>query len=378
MNIKKITAFAADFVLSIGVLAAVPEVTEDYDGSVVVASADDEDFECHTYSVKIENGRYVKKKGIAGYNGKGGDIRIPDGVEYISDEAFWYNKTITSVTFPKSCTLVGTSAFNGCKKLKKVTFEGDADIGDFAFNETAIKSITIKGNAKIGRSIYGGYKSDKYPYDDIYTLENIVIGGNAEIGEAGFGSVRSLKKVTIKGDCKIGEDAFIGCWSLKNVTINGAIIDEVGVSAFEYCTSLRMIKLPENENGFRIREFAFKDCWSLSSINIPSKCKSIEYAAFRNCFSLKELTIPEKTELDEGSVGYSRLYAKKEQAGDKVTDGIEMLNFIGDGKKFGYDWNGKTQKIIKATPARLTLTVTKGSPAEKYAKENGIKYKYAK
>lgn len=308
MNFKKITAFAAAFVLSLGVLAAVPEEAEDYDGAVVVASADDSwdsdfvDFDDDGFM--ITRSKKDGKVHLIDYDGKGGDIRIPDGVECIDERVFREKKTITSVTFPKSCTSVEAVAFSECEELKKVTFEGDAKIGTGSF---------------------------------------------------GF------------------------CTSLKNVTINGAIIDEIGENAFVGCIYLRTIKISESENDFRIGERAFYNCWSLSSINIPNKCKSIDCAAFINCFSLKELTIPEKTELDEYSVGYSFLFAKKEQVGAAyITDGIEMLDFIGDGKKFGYEWNSKTQKIIKATPARLTLTVTKGSPAEKYAKENGIKYKYAK
>ena len=42
----------------------------------------------------------IKDRKLTAYNGDGGDILIPEGVEVIGKEVFKNNKTVTSVTFP--------------------------------------------------------------------------------------------------------------------------------------------------------------------------------------------------------------------------------------------------------------------------------------
>lgn len=388
MNIKKITAFAAAFVLSLGVLAAVPEEAEDYDGAVVVASADDEDFyEPENEPEADENGFVIKtddngQKFVYEYRGEGGDIRIPNGVSYIGSYAFYDAKMKegTRIIFPRSCTRVGAHAFDFCYELKSVVFEGDVKIEDGAFARCYnLKSVTVKGSI----IDYIGYCS--------------------------FMSCTSLKKFDVlqcKNKFTIDKGAFFNCHSLSSMKI-GNKCEEIG-------------------------PVAFYNCISLQSINIPSSCKKILSGAFVNCFKLKQLTIPAKTELGKICFGYyildDKIYKNKEydpscynssfkylsvnDKAQKAKDNLYMIMyndviveksnyFKADGKKHGYfllhygefedKWGypedcekinyyyeSKKPKWIQVTPVSPALIVTKGSPAEKYAKENGIKYKYAK
>lgn len=309
MNIKRITAFAAAFVLSLGVLAAVPEVWNNYSGTVISASAKEVD----GFVIETDS---EGKKFVSGYNGKGGDIRIPDGVEYVAENAFFCDDTwgkkaedyaiITGLTFPKSCTEVKNQLFNlSGLRLKTVVFEGDAKIGNYAF------------------------------------------------------------------DC---------CYGLEKVTVIGSIKEHIGQNAFSNCYYLRSVQIKKNKYEFTIDLYAFGYCHSLTAINIPSKCTYIDNYAFRDCYKLKKLTIPANTRIGgQHTFGYAGMYMKLDKNGEPVGD---MEFFVADGKKSGYelhyDRKEKIFKYVKFTPARLTLTVTKGSPAEKYAKENGIKYQYAK
>lgn len=43
----------------------------------------------------------IKSGRLIAYNGEGGDILIPEGVEVIDKEAFQSNNSVTSVTFPR-------------------------------------------------------------------------------------------------------------------------------------------------------------------------------------------------------------------------------------------------------------------------------------
>lgn len=68
---------------------------------------------------------------------------IPEGAEYISNDAFRGCKNMTSISLPKSTRYIGNNAFYGCKKLDNVVMYcdiNDVQIEDNAF-ENASKSL---------------------------------------------------------------------------------------------------------------------------------------------------------------------------------------------------------------------------------------------
>lgn len=256
-------------------------------------------------------------KYVSAYNGKGGDITIPKDVSYVGKKAFEDNTNITSVTFPASCDFVEESAFSWCTKLRTVTFEGDADICNNAFEY---------------------------------------------------------------------------CITLQSVKVNGSIREGIGGGAFINCQNLTSVKIQKDENAFWIGEDAFYNCYSLRSINIPSKCTEIYGEAFLNCFDLTSLTIPEKTEIKEDNkgkyhFGYAELFNNAEDCDAQFTGEKDIKpNVFVAGGKTGYSmkltYYAGTQyflsrEAIVYSPKAITLTVTKGSSAEEWAKNNKIRYKYA-
>ena len=70
-------------------------------------------------------------------------------------------------------------------------------------------------------------------------------------------------------------------------------VKRIECSAFENCTSLKNIKIPDSVEG--IEAWAFYNCTSLKSIKIPSSVKYIGYGAFDYCISLKEVVFKGKT-----------------------------------------------------------------------------------
>lgn len=288
MNIRKMIPFAAALVLSAGVLSVIPE-TERYTGNTAVTVSAAES--SSDFVIKTDSGG---KKYVESYSGSGGDIRIPDGVNYIADCAFMENPDITGVTFPKSCAAVGENSFSFCPALKSIVFEGDACIEAYAFSE---------------------------------------------------------------------------CHALESVAVKGSIKDRIGVYAFLHCRSLKTVKISKNKYEFGIYPAAFYECASLSSINIPGKCTEIGEKAFMNCFALERLTVPAKTVLEEKSIGYAELLPKDHS--------VRFKCFAADGRKSGYYYDS-TGEVVKVTPKAVTVISSKGSFAEKYAGENGVKFKAAK
>ncbi|MDE6537639.1 MAG: leucine-rich repeat protein [Muribaculaceae bacterium] len=90
----------------------------------------------------------------------------------------------------------------------------------------------------------------------------------------------------ISGDVVLPEIVYNGDEAYRLITL--------GLSAFEDCTGLTSITLP---NSVEFISFdAFGDCINLTSIKIPNSVKEIYNGAFRGCTGLKSITLPNSLE----------------------------------------------------------------------------------
>lgn len=111
-----------------------------------------------------------------------------------------------------------------------------------------------------------------------------------DIGISAFNWCSSLTSIVIPSSVKsIGSYAFYDCRSLTSIEIPSSVTSIVS-SVFERCRSLTSIKIPSSVTS--IGNSAFAGCTSLTSIEIPSSVTSIDWYAFRNCSSLTSIEIP--------------------------------------------------------------------------------------
>ena len=112
-----------------------------------------------------------------------------------------------------------------------------------------------------------------------------------EIEASAFEGCTSLKKITLpNGITSIGSCSFNNCTSLTSVTIPDSVTS-IGSSAFSHCTSLTSITIGNGVTS--IGESAFYNCTSLSSVTIPDSVTSIGNRAFYECTRLTSVTIPD-------------------------------------------------------------------------------------
>lgn len=253
-------------------------------------------------------------KYVSAYTGIGGNIKIPTSVSYIGFNAFYGNTDITSVTVPSSCNFVGESAFRDCTKLKKVVFEGSVSLSKYVFQR---------------------------------------------------------------------------CFNLETVEFKKSMLN-IDDGAFRHCQSLKKVIINESKGNCSIGAAAFYGCISLESITIPKNCTEINPLAFANCFKLTKITVPSSTKFtysgDNAHIGY--FYAAK-----TLSNAWRDIYYLSkaDGKTAVY-YDTLSNRAIsnlsvrsgnmylsmeKYTPVKVTMVVTKGSNAEKYAKKYGIAYEYA-
>jgi BspA type Leucine rich repeat region (6 copies)/Collagen triple helix repeat (20 copies) len=73
-------------------------------------------------------------------------------------------------------------------------------------------------------------------------------------------------------------------------TINGQNVTSIGASAFDSCTSVNDIKIPNTVNN--IYRYAFFNCFSLTNVTLPSTLNAINEGVFYECQSLQKISIP--------------------------------------------------------------------------------------
>ncbi len=108
----------------------------------------------------------------------------------------------------------------------------------------------------------------------------------------------------VNGNNEVTITKYVG--TEKNVvipdTLGGGKVTAIGSNAFEYCSSLTSIMIPEGMKS--IDSYAFYGCSSLASIEIPEGVTSIGSFAFFGCQSLMSIKIPESvTSMDTSAFG---------------------------------------------------------------------------
>ena len=191
-------------------------------------------------------------------------------------------------------TTISASAFSGCNGIRSITISDSVtSIGSSAFSDCSSLTNIIIGNgaASVGRSIFLGCDS----------LESIVVKeGNTVYHSDGNCLIKTESKTLVVG-CKnsvipsdgsvtsIGDYAFQYCSSLTSITIPDSVTS-IGDSAFEGCSSLTSITIPDSVTS--IGGSAFRNCRSLTSITIPDSVTSIGRSAFSGCSGLESMTVP--------------------------------------------------------------------------------------
>ena len=273
-QIKRITAVAAAAALAISFTFPAELGLADLGvgGNAIVASAETSgDFE---YSVEGGNIRIIK------YTGSGGSVDIPamingKPVTAIGEYAFSSCSGLTSITIPSSVTSIGNYAFSGCSELKTIYIPSGVQLGAYAIPDTA---------AKITYTVDSSTNSVTITDIELPTGQNTV----------DIPATIDGKPVT-----SIGERAFQSCSELTSITIpNGVTSIETG--AFWGCSGLTSITIPSSVTF--IGHFAFRSCYGLTSVTIPSSVTSIGISAFENCSELTTIYIPSGAQLGSDAI----------------------------------------------------------------------------
>lgn len=100
-------------------------------------------------------------------------------------------------------------------------------------------------------------------------------------------------------------------------TLGGYPVTNIGMWAFNACTGLTSVTIPDSVTNIGIEAFYW--CKGLKSVTIPDSVRCIEYGAFRSCFALESITIPDSVTIIGGSAFRSCDKLKSVSIGNGVT-----------------------------------------------------------
>ena len=298
--------------------------------------------------VTIPNG--VTAIGNSAFSGCSGltEVTISNGVTAIGDSAFSDCSGLTEVTIPDSVTIIGNRAFSGCSGLTEVeishgvevihvgVFEGCSGLTKITVDSENVNYMSMNGLllTKDGKTLKEGVNGevvipsgvtviDSWAFADRDGLTKVTIpAGVGIIGLEAFYGCDGLVDVAIPGSVTvIGERAFATCSRLMNISVetgnkvyssrNGMLLTKdgtfliqgvngevefppcvrmIGTQAFEGCSGLTRLVIPESVTNIASRAFAYYR--GLTDVMIPDDIQFVGDDAFGNCGRLANVTMP--------------------------------------------------------------------------------------
>lgn len=254
------------------------------------------------------------------------EVTIPNGITIFTAILSGIG-SLKKVTIPDSVTWISHNqgAFEDCKNLEEVIFEGTSKIDEIygTFRGcSSLKSVHIPASAtefknapfegcNLESVYYDGTFEDwckidfeydfhsPMPYTErfYYKKENgyeelidaVIPETITQINAGVFSGYKALRSVTFhEGVTALAKYAFKDCENLSSIVLPSQL-RFIGEQAFNGCKSLYSINIPENVS--EIADYTFYCCTSLTSIVIPERVTAIGNSAFSGCSNLTSVVI---------------------------------------------------------------------------------------
>lgn len=235
---------------------------------------------------KVEDGGFFQKRIISLY--------LPDTVEEIGESAFGTNSSLKTIRWSNNLKIIKARAFEGCFELNgdiKLP-ESLETIGEEAFcscknanyflgkNVSSIGNLAFKCNHMVNLRLSNDNPYYKMSNGVLFTYDEETLIRSNHDEPNGFYSIPNTVK-------KVSDYAFYGS-SIQSLVISDNVT-YVGDYAFSYCNNLHAVVL--SKGLVRLSTGMFFNCDSLSGIDIPNNIQTICENALAKCQNLKSVTL---------------------------------------------------------------------------------------
>ncbi|MCQ2219582.1 MAG: leucine-rich repeat domain-containing protein, partial [Paludibacteraceae bacterium] len=241
----------------------------------------------------------------------GSQLHFPEGTVIVSTSIPFVDSTSTSVYLPLSLRSIGSNAFKGHPALEEVAIHNYVEnVGTYAFQGCkSLKKVTYDSKRNAVK-----YSDAAAPFLNCDNLESVVIGENVTaLPQRLFQKLPSLSQITIPSNVEsIGFNAFYYS-GLKNITLQpglkvigsgafeGTLIDSIYIpssvdsiasAAFRGCGSLKTIYYNASNNVSTYSTPPFAKCTNVEKVIIGKEVSTIQNNLFREFPNLKTIEIP--------------------------------------------------------------------------------------
>lgn len=265
------------------------------------------------------------------------ELSFPDSLTELGEYAFYNNDSLTTLLLNKNINKCGKSAFASCSELKELTIDGSTTFGEYCFDEDSkIETVTINGNANLGSAAFRNcaklsalningnlanapsdshsqgwdYSYKASPFwnagvtndgitvtfgEGVTLIPNDLFATGKEKSENTYARVKTV--IIPDTVTEIGSHAFFRCYDLESVTF-GKKIKLIKAAAFEHCTSLTKIELPDALT--EINEYAFHNT-GVISLTTGKFLKKVDNNVFAECPEMTTLAINGATTFGTGA-----------------------------------------------------------------------------
>ena len=205
-------------------------------------------------------------------------ITLPYGLKTISKNMFNSSSGLKSIVLPDSVETIEASAFSSCKNLTSITLPANLKtIGKSAFSYAPLDEVVLPdGLTEISESAF----------TSCYLNTIVIPNSVTKIANYAF-QYSKIKKITIvESITSLGDQVFEQCKELKEVTFTSGI-KEIPAKTFSKCHMLETVDFGDHITT--IGEQAFYECKALKSVTFPDSLTQIGTRAFENCVSVESV-----------------------------------------------------------------------------------------
>lgn len=328
-------------------------------------------------TVQAEGDFEIAGDTLVKYIGSDTEVTVPDGIKIIGESAF-DGSGVTTIHLPDTLTTLDNYCFGWCNSLEEITLPKSVDsISDgqvFAYNRS-LKAIHVDPENEKYKSVDGvlftkdGSKLMYYPAgkpDEEYSIPE----GTTMVGQSSF-SDANIRSMYIPASCTQGieENANLnGLTSLETIEVDedhptfaaekGMLLSKDGKRLIVFPSAYEATEMNPEDFPAGLEElnsWAFMGSGKLRRVILPDTLKKIGWMCFDGSEKLEEVYVPASVE-EIGGAAFSLCRALK-----KLT--IEGQETVLDARV-----------PITRDTENVTIVAHKGSPAEEYAKDQGISF----